>query len=119
VPVWVSGTTNRAAMRRLARFGTGWIPWGPDAADLPAGISRMRAAVAEHDRDSATIEVVGSMPTVHRSDGAIDFAATVASVPGLVEAGVTDFRSNFRLGDDPAQADQLASLVEAFRSVTR
>ena len=119
VPVWVSGTTNRAAMRRLARFGTGWIPWGPDAADLPAGISRMRAAVAEHDRDPATIEVVGSMPTVHRSDGTIDLAATVASVPRLVEAGVTDFRSNFRLGDDPAQADQLAVLVEAFRSVTR
>ena len=37
----------------------------------------------------------------------------------LVEAGVTDFRSNFRLGDDPAQADQLVSLVETFRSVTR
>lgn len=27
VPVWVSGTVNRRAMRRLARYGTGWIPW--------------------------------------------------------------------------------------------
>ena len=27
VPIWVSGTVNPRAMQRLARFGTGWIPW--------------------------------------------------------------------------------------------
>lgn len=116
VPVWVSGTTNPAAMRRLARFGRGWIPWGPDAADLPAGIARMRAAVAELGRDPAGIGVVGSLPTVLADDGTPDVDATMAPVPALVDAGVTDFRSNFRLGDDPAQGDQLAALVAAFRS---
>ena len=28
VPVWVSGTINPRVVRRLARFGSGWIPWG-------------------------------------------------------------------------------------------
>ncbi|MEM9464992.1 MAG: TIGR03619 family F420-dependent LLM class oxidoreductase [Actinomycetota bacterium] len=115
VPIWVSGTTNPRAMRRLARFGSGWIPWGPDAADLPAGIARMREAVAAHDRDPAGIGVVGSLPTVTLDDGTPDVTATVAAVPALVDAGVTDFRSNVRLGDDPAQAEQLAALVAAFR----
>ena len=29
VPLWVSGTVNPRVARRLARFGSGWIPWGP------------------------------------------------------------------------------------------
>src|SRR5580698_4900488 len=27
VPIWVSGTVNDRSMERLARFGSGWIPW--------------------------------------------------------------------------------------------
>ena len=118
VPVWVSGTTNPRAMRRLARFGSGWIPWGPDAADLPTGIDKMREAVAAHDRDPGGIGVVGSLPTQHRDDGTPDVSATMAGVPALVEAGVTDFRSNFRLGDDPGQGEQLAALVDGFRAAS-
>src|SRR4029453_19669975 len=33
VPIWVSGRINPSVVRRLARFGTGWIPWGAAAAD--------------------------------------------------------------------------------------
>ena len=28
VPLWISGTVNNAVARRIARFGSGWIPWG-------------------------------------------------------------------------------------------
>ena len=42
----------------------------------------------------------------------------MAGVPALVEAGVTDFRSNFRLGDDPGQGEQLAALVDGFRAAS-
>jgi hypothetical protein len=34
VPLWISGTVNPRVVNRLARFGTGWIPWGPAAADV-------------------------------------------------------------------------------------
>ena len=33
VPIWVSGTINPRVVRRLATFGSGWIPWGDAAAD--------------------------------------------------------------------------------------
>ena len=33
-PIWVSGTVNSRSMDRLARYGSGWIPWGDDAADV-------------------------------------------------------------------------------------
>ncbi|MEM8706921.1 MAG: TIGR03619 family F420-dependent LLM class oxidoreductase [Actinomycetota bacterium] len=119
VPVWVSGTTQPRAMRRLARFGQGWIPWGDDAADVVAGISRMRAAVDAEGRDPADIGVVGSLRSVTDDDGVLDIAATVAAVPGFVEAGVTDFRSNVRLGDTGEQAlDELGRFVEAFRAAS-
>jgi alkanesulfonate monooxygenase SsuD/methylene tetrahydromethanopterin reductase-like flavin-dependent oxidoreductase (luciferase family) len=45
LPIWVSGTVNCNVARRLARFGTGWIPWGDDAADMITAIPRMRAEI--------------------------------------------------------------------------
>src|SRR6478736_5314596 len=41
VPVWVSGTLNKRVAERLASYGSGWIPWGDDAADLTASIPRL------------------------------------------------------------------------------
>src|SRR6478672_1953277 len=51
VPVWVSGTINPRVVRRLARFGSGWIPWGPAAADPVAGVAAMKERLAEARRD--------------------------------------------------------------------
>lgn len=116
VPVWVSGTVNRRSMRRLARFGSGWIPWGPDAADLPAGIARMRKAVAAEGRDPDGIEVVANLPIVTDGDGAVDLPATMTAVPPLVEAGATDFRAMLRLANDaPDAQERIAEMVGHFR----
>jgi len=30
VPIWISGTINARVIRRMASFGSGWIPWGAD-----------------------------------------------------------------------------------------
>ena len=117
VPVWVSGTVNPRAMRRLARFGQGWIPWGPDAVDVAAGIERMRDAVAAEGRDPADIEVVANLPIVVAGGGAPDFAASMAGVGALAAAGVTDFRAGLRLAPDTADArDRIAEMVAAFRA---
>lgn len=117
VPVWVSGTANRAVARRLARFGTGWIPWGPAAADIGDGIARMRRAVAEFGRDPGDIQVVGTLRVRRGDDGKVDHRATFERVPELVEAGVTDVRVSWRVGDDPAAAeDELTAFVQAFRA---
>lgn len=116
VPIWVSGTVNPRAMRRLARFGSGWIPWGDAmAGDMASHISQMREAVSGYDRDPSDIGVVGTLPIVRTDDG-VDLAATMDSVPALVEAGVTDFRAHLPIPSDADAAhDYLAEVVSAFR----
>ena len=117
VPVWVSGTVNQRSMARLARFGSGWIPWGPDSADIVSGMARMRAAVAARGRDPAGIEVTGRLPVARGPDGLPDIEATMAAVPDLVAAGVTDFGIGLRppSGVD-AGAEYLAPWVDAFEA---
>lgn len=118
VPIWVSGTVNARSMRRLARFGSGWIPWGADAADLGEAIPRMRAAVAEHGGDPGGIEVLGSLAVTATDDGEPDLDATLAPVPALAAAGVTDFRLGMRLPPDESVAEQqLRAVVDGFAQV--
>jgi len=117
VPVWVSGTTNDRAMKRLATFGTGWIPWGPDAADITSGIERMRAQVSKHGGDPSKMSVQGSLK-VERADDAIDLEATMAPVAELADAGVTDFRIGMPIPDPKTGKAQLTETVEAFRQAT-
>jgi probable F420-dependent oxidoreductase len=115
VPIWVSGRINARTVERLARFGSGWIPWGDHVADPRAGIAAMREALGAAGRDAAALQVQGTLPVV-RHDGQIDVDATMDRVPSLVAAGVTDFRFHNRWGVDPAaDAALLAELVPAFR----
>ena len=51
IPIWTSGTVNARSMDRLAAYGSGWIPWGDDAAGIEVGIRRMR-------RGSRTVVVI-------------------------------------------------------------
>jgi probable F420-dependent oxidoreductase len=119
VPVWVSGTANPMVARRLARFGSGWIPWGPAAADVTAGIAQMRELVDAAGGTLDGIDVVGTLPVVRADAGGIDLSATMAAVPDLVAAGVTDVRVALRVPADAsadAAFDVYSSAVEAFRA---
>jgi probable F420-dependent oxidoreductase len=119
VPIWVSGTVNGRSMDRLARYGSGWIPWGDDAADVTGGIARMRAAVADRGRDPGDIGVVGTLAAVRDSDKHVDLAQTMASVPPFREAGVTDFRIALPVpSEQAALTDYLGEVVTAFRSAS-
>ena len=117
VPVWVSGTVNPRAMQRLARFGTGWIPWGDDADDVVGGIARMRAAVADLGRDPADLQVVGALPVVHDDQRVPDLDRTMEAVPALLAAGVTDVRVRLPVpGDRAAATDYLGGVVTRFQA---
>lgn len=119
VPIWVSGTVNKASMSRLARFGVGWIPWGPDAADIASGITKMRAAVRAEGRDPSDIGVVGNLGVVSADDGSFDVEATMCRVPQLVETGVTDFRLGLRLATNAGDTEQrIRELVVGFDAAT-
>ncbi len=117
VPVWVSGTVNRRSMARLARFGSGWIPWGPDAADIDSGIARMRDAVAARGRDPSGIEVAVNVRLERDSSGQPQIAPTMSVVPALVEAGATDLRIHLQTPQGVAGAEEyLSPWVEAFEA---
>ena len=91
VPIWVSGTVNKRSARRLATFGSGWIPWGNDAGNLVESIPAMRAMV-EAEGGDPDFGVVGNAVPVRDAEGAIDLAATFRGAAPMVEAGVTDVR---------------------------
>jgi probable F420-dependent oxidoreductase len=120
VPLWISGTVNKAVARRLATFGSGWIPWGPAMADPVSGIAEMRQAVEAAGGDPTRIQVLGYAQIARRDDGSVDLDATIASVPPLVAAGITDVRIPVPLPAGEAQATEyLADLVDRFRRATR
>ncbi len=120
VPLWISGRLNDRVVERLARYGSGWIPWGEDSTDLAASVPRMRDAVAAAGGDGAALQVAGTLPIVRGTDGSVDLPATMAGVPELVAAGVTDFQAQLKIPDDYDEAvAMLAPVVDAFRNATR
>ena len=114
VPIWVSGRLNDNVLRRLATYGSAWIPWGEDGADLATNVPRVKAAMVEAGRDDAdALQVVGYLPM---ADGKLDVAATEP----LVAAGVTDFRVSLKFtGEKAADLDLAGSLVESFAKAFR
>jgi probable F420-dependent oxidoreductase len=117
VPIWVSGTVNARVLRRLARFGSGWIPWGPSASDLATAIPEVRAGLEQRDRDPADLRIVGYLPVVRTDDGKPDLGRSMDAVPALVDIGVTDFRAALPIPEGlNAATDYLSTVVKAFRT---
>ena len=120
IPVWISGTVNKRVARRLSKFGTRWIPWGPDIPNLDESVPAMKRAIADVGGDPSELQVQGTVVLVKNADGAIDINASVAPVPKQVAAGATDVRFAGSLPRDLRQAtEQLSQLVTAFREVTQ
>ncbi|BBZ70882.1 LLM class F420-dependent oxidoreductase [Mycobacterium paraseoulense] len=120
VPCWISGTVNDAVARRIARFGSGWIPWGSALSDLPTAIKAMKDRVSAFGGDAGNLQVQGAARAVKDDGGSIDCASSVAAVPALVAAGVTDVRFTVGVPEDGERAvEVLSRLVQAFRDVTR
>ena len=100
VPIWVSGRLNKAVVRRLARFGSGWIPWGMTADEFPGAIRRMREAVADQGRNPDEIGVVGSLGAQPFDDA----QALQDAAAAVIEAGATDVRVPARIPEGRAAA---------------
>jgi probable F420-dependent oxidoreductase len=117
VPIWISGTINPRVVRRLATFGSGWIPWGPAAADPVRGIAEMKERLAEAGRDPSDLQVTGTLPVVKAEDGSLDLDRTMEQVPAFAAAGLTDLRGRFKLpAERSAALDEMSRIVAAFRA---
>jgi hypothetical protein len=80
----------------------------------------MRDAVATLGRDPAELGVAGKLPSAPGPGGPPDIEATIAGLPPLLEAGVTDVRLQLPVPAElDAALDYLRPWVEAFRVATR
>lgn len=106
LPVWFSGTLTERHVRRIAELGDGWIPiMGATLDDIREGATRLRAAT------NRTLDVQAPLPLVRHEDKSVDVAGSLAHVPDLVAAGVTNVYVNV--------ASLAASPVAAEGAVTR
>jgi probable F420-dependent oxidoreductase len=116
VPIWCSGTATRRVARRLARYGTHWIPWGPAETNLRTGIEQMRELLSSEGGEPTNLQVYGSLPVVVK-DGHVDIDATISRVARLRSAGATEVVAR-RLpvpNDFDAAVEFLSTFVAAFR----
>ncbi len=117
VPIWVSGTINPRVVRRVARFGSGWIPWGAAAYDPVKGLAEMKERVAELGRDASDLQCINFLMPVRKDDGSLDIERTMEPVPAMAEGGITDLRGIFSIPSERSAAiDYLSPIVEAFRA---
>ncbi len=113
LPVWFSGTLNARNLRRVVELGNGWIPiMGATLDDIRAGATQLR------DKAGRPIDVQAPLPPVKSGEGGLDIAATMAQLPDLADAGVTNVYLNIAsLAPDATSATALLpALVDAFRS---
>lgn len=115
VPIWISGTLTRRVALRLARFGSGWIPWGDDALDPRSSMPRMRELVRAAGGDPAGLRAVANLPTVRNAAGDPDIDATVAAAAELLAVGVTDFIVHPPVPDAAAAVAVYSAWSSAFR----
>lgn len=122
VPIWVSGRINTArgvnqnVLSRIVRFGSGWIPWGADALDPGPALATIRGALEDAGRDPAGFETTATLPIVRDDAGEMLVDQTMAGVPALVEAGITDLRAYVAIPTDYDEAvETLTPFVERFR----
>jgi alkanesulfonate monooxygenase SsuD/methylene tetrahydromethanopterin reductase-like flavin-dependent oxidoreductase (luciferase family) len=66
-PILVGGE-SRAALRRAARVGDGWIGMAHTPESAAGQIESLRSLLAEHGRDPSSFEVVLGGPVASRDD---------------------------------------------------
>lgn len=117
IPIWVSGRLNKNVLRRIAKFGVGWIPWGQDAMTPFEGLEKIHEALAKAGRDPKGFQCTSYLQTVVDDAGRLDVDAMVAPVGAMAAGGITDLRVTLpQLPTEKAAVeDYLSPLVAGFR----
>lgn len=114
VPIWISGRASTRVFARIVEHGSGWIPWGDDAADPARVLGALHAALTDAGRDPAELAVLVPLPVIQQRGGGIDLVATRDRVAEWHAIGVTDFRLPWLPAGSRAQlTDHLGELVES------
>jgi len=106
-PIYVGGA-GRAALRRAARFGDGWMPTGADPQKLAPAIRELAEAFAAQRKPPPEVVALASLP-LEETEKAIDRARA------LEEAGVTAIVHASRYADATAFTRSAQILCEQVR----
>lgn len=118
IPVWFTGKFTPRLVRRVAKLGDGWMPFGVYGMTLEQkadAIRVLRDRLAAEGRDPDTLEVGDGLPPVEGS-----IARSMERVSALAEAGITMVRVPLRSfvrepADVPSVIEELVRRFEEHR----
>jgi probable F420-dependent oxidoreductase len=120
LPVLFAGSALARNLERLASVGDGWITiMGAPPEVVADGLARIGAARRAHGREASSFVVRSELAPAMDARGRPDVAATLARVPALLAAGVTDvqFPMPYFAADHTRAHRVLELLVDAWPAV--
>jgi probable F420-dependent oxidoreductase len=109
-PIYVGGSGEHA-LRRVVRYGDGWLPMGADPEKLAPAIVRLGELAAEAGRERPEVLAMGALPTGTAEEAAEQMRALEkVGVTGLI-AGAGRYE---RVEEFKVLARSLAAVREAF-----
>jgi len=121
LPVLFAGGAHARNVARLAASGDGWITvMGADPSAIVDGLDRIRSARGASGRAALPFVVRAELAPRSDAHGRPDVDATLAAVPELVAAGVTDvqFPMPYFVADPSRAPLVLDRVVASWREVT-
>ena len=109
LPIWIGGSSP-AAIRRTARFGTGWQGGAETPEVTGQVIQAIKAALTEAGRTIDEDHYGAGFPFWFGSPGDSGVAGTLATYRAL---GLADPLSYFAIGDTEAIVDRIATYIDA------
>src|SRR5581483_4126721 len=89
IPIWFGMDPTPRNIERIARLADGWAPLPLPPASIGEAVTRISAALERHGRSSEGFPVRATLLPVSDAAGDVDLAASLATVPEYLEAGVT------------------------------
>jgi probable F420-dependent oxidoreductase len=114
IPIWVAGSSP-AALRRAAERGDGWLPQGPPAGGMSAGIARLRELRERAGRAGQPFTIGALSGPLYVGQPGWDIGRAVAGSPeelatflrSLRDLGVQQIQVRFRSRDHRELCDQI------------